>query len=362
MNKRVVLHSTRNDSQAVCSDDWFADTAMNESPEQRALLEKLISRATRASGVGKWTPLQSLWSGYGQIWRVDLLGCAYESLIVKQVRPPEAASQPRGWNTDQSHQRKLRSYEVEARWYQNWSQQLDNVCRVATCLGVSTDLGGHVFLLEDLDATGFASRWTSPPIHELQVGLQWLARFHMKFLQCEPKGLWEVGTYWHLATRPEELAAIPNLHPLKQHAYKIDRRLSQCRFPTILHGDAKIANFCVAPDGQSVAAVDFQYVGGGCAMKDVIYFLGSALSERELEAHAEALLNHYLTKCHAHWPLSEDQWSEFELECRTLYPFAWADFQRFLVGWFPQHTKLHGYSQRMTQHAMNQLSALERDA
>ena len=276
---------------------------MTESPNQRVAFEKRILFITGASGVAKWTPLQGLWSGYGQIWRVDLCDCDTESLIVKQVCPPQAVNQPRGWNTDQSHQRKLRSYEVESCWYQHWSRELSGVCRVAECLEVSTEFGGHVFLLEDLDAAGFASRWASPPVDQLQVGLRWLASFHMHFLNRDPNGLWDVGTYWHLATRPDELAAMPDAHPLRRHAHGIDCRLSKCRFPTIVHGDAKIANFCVSEAGESVAAVDFQYVGGGCAMKDVIYFLGSALSELELEDHADSLIDQYFSDCHDCWPL-----------------------------------------------------------
>lgn len=69
-------------------------------------------------------------------------------------------------------------------------------------------------------------------------------------------------------TRPDELSAMKPSH-LKGAAEAIDSKLNQCKFQTIVHGDAKVANFCFTPDSKSIAAVDFQYVGSGCGMKDV---------------------------------------------------------------------------------------------
>jgi Ser/Thr protein kinase RdoA (MazF antagonist) len=60
----------------------------------------------------------------------------------------------------------------------------------------------------------------------------------------------------------------------------IDQVLNNCSYQTIVHGDAKLANFCFSKEG-AVSAVDFQYVGGGCGMKDVAYFLGSCLTGKE---------------------------------------------------------------------------------
>jgi thiamine kinase-like enzyme len=68
---------------------------------------------------------------------------------------------------------------------------------------------------------------------------------------------------------------------LKEAAPVIDEKLNTCAYKTFVHGDAKLANFCFAPDGQ-VAGVDFQYVGGGCGMKDVAYFIGSCLNEKDV--------------------------------------------------------------------------------
>ena len=56
-------------------------------------------------------------------------------------------------------------------------------------------------------------------------------------------GLWPAGTYWHLETRPDELDAMPD-GPLKNSAAMIDRRLNKATYKSLVHGDAKVANFC----------------------------------------------------------------------------------------------------------------------
>ena len=316
----------------------------------------LVCRSTGATRTTAWTPLQTLWSGYGKIYRVGLEHAEVPSVVVKMVTPPDVMDQPRGWNTDQSHQRKLQSYQVEASWYHDWNHRAAEVVRVAKCYAVEPINGGSAFVLEDLDAAGFPLRWNSPSLQEIRIGLNWLAKFHCHFMGETPGELWHTGTYWHLATRPDELSSMDTDDPLWIHASQIDQRLSECEFPTLVHGDAKIANFCVAQDLQSIAAVDFQYVGGGCAMKDVVYFLGSCLSEKELTTRAGDLIESYFQDCRLSWREGRKV-SSFESESRNLLAFAWADFERFLCGWYPQHKKLTGYSRQMTELAIKSLRA-----
>ena len=38
-----------------------------------------------------------------------------------------------------------------------------------------------------------------------------------------------------------------------------------------------------------------------------------------------------------------------------MYHLAWADFQRFLLGWSPHHRKLNNYSQRCTEQVSEQI-------
>lgn len=314
-----------------------------------------ITALTGATSATPGAHIQTLWSGYGEIFRVHLEGATTDSVVVKHVRPPTATNHPRGWNTSRSHERKLRSYEVEAHFYEHFAPRCGPACRVPTCVGVQSDETGWTFALEDVDAAGFAGRRDDLGDRGLDACLRWLAHFHATFLGATPDGLWETGTYWHLATRPDELEATKD-GALKEAAEQIDRRLSQARYRTFVHGDAKIANFCFSEDDSEVAAVDFQYVGGGCGMKDVAYFFSSCLTSRECERRADDLLDVYFE--HLGAALRERDFVEFdalEAEWRALYPFAWADFLRFLAGWSPGHWKIDRYSERLTAIALDRL-------
>uniref|UniRef100_A0A3B5QII7 Uncharacterized protein n=1 Tax=Xiphophorus maculatus TaxID=8083 RepID=A0A3B5QII7_XIPMA len=114
---------------------------------------------------------------------------------------------PGGYNTDRSH----------THWYQNYST--NQSCRIPVCLALNEET------------------------EILRVYLSWLIHFHALFLGVTPEGLWPVGTYWHLETRPDELEAMDDVE-LKAAASDINRVLNKCHFKTIVHGDAKLANFC----------------------------------------------------------------------------------------------------------------------
>lgn len=313
-------------------------------------IETAILNATGANTTQRGQVIQSLWSGYGEIVRYHLSGAAVSSVVVKHVVFPSVVNHPRGWNNDVSHQRKVTSYEVEMAWYHDWAKLCDLQCRVPQCYQSQTIGDEHIIILEDLDSAGFSLRKSQLNINETKQCLFWLANFHATFLGFKPQGLWSVGTYWFLATRPDEFAAIADKR-LRQAAPVLDDLLNNCNYQTLVHGDAKVANFCFANDGVAVAAVDFQYVGGGCGMKDVAYLLGSCLSDREQQTHEQALLNYYF-ECLV--LALKKQGSEVdtvavEHEWRGLFKIAQADFYRFLVGWMPTHWKINDYSKAVTQ-------------
>jgi hypothetical protein len=297
--------------------------------------------------------VQRLWSDYGAILRYRLPSQA-RTIIVKVIDPPRDVVHPRGWVSDFSAQRKMRSYEVERYFYQHVAS-MDSHCRTAQCFGVVASPSGQLLLLEDLDASGYALRQTQPDTGQIQAMLSWLAYFHGQHLNAGFDGLWQRGSYWHLATRPEELEAMPECD-LKRRAWVIDKKLNSVAIQTLIHGDAKVANFCFAVDDQ-VAAVDFQYVGRGVGTVDVMYLLGSCLEDDELHESAQSLIDdyfEYLRKACEHYKVSIP-FEQIETQWREILPFAWADFQRFLEGWSPGHWKVNTYTQGQTDIALAML-------
>jgi hypothetical protein len=332
---------------------------------------ELILTGAGASEITSIDSIQSLWSGYGEILRVHLKGGDYPSVVVKHIQLPEAVAHPRGWNTDLSHQRKLKSYQVESAWYQQYATHCDSHCSVPLCLAVEAKTDGDsVIVLTDLASAGFTELKTSIDIdmEGVRACIRWLAHFHATFLGetlaglgVAPLGLWQCGAYWHLDTRPDELHALTDKR-LKQAAPQIDLALRRAKYRTLIHGDAKLANFCfsasgVHREGSQVAAVDFQYPGGGVGVQDLAYFLGSCLQESQLESLGDELLDYYfqVLRLAVNEKHPQVDGTALEAEWRSLYDTAWADFERFLQGWSPSHWKLNSYSDRLTQQVLSRV-------
>jgi hypothetical protein len=310
--------------------------------------KSVILKSTGASSMSEKELIQALWSGYGEIMRIGLENASVDSVVIKHVQVPVSKNHPRGWNTDIGHQRKVKSYQVETAWYEGYSK--DSAARLPDCLAIETYNDEVLMVMEDLDAAGYPFRKRSVTWDEITECLGWLAEFHASYLGKDPQRLWEVGTYWHLETRPHELEALEDQR-LKEAAPIIDEKLNTCEYKTFVHGDAKLANFCFA-DGGAVAALDFQYVGGGCGMKDVAYFIGSCLDEKDCERLEGQILDTYFGRLQS---AMKERNEALETEWRSLYRVAWADFHRFLKGWSPGHWKINSYSERITTEVINKL-------
>ncbi|CAK1830090.1 Ecdysteroid kinase [Vibrio crassostreae] len=326
--------------------------------------------------------IQRLWGGYGELVRLVFAKdsrASMNSVIVKHVALPDKAEHPKGWNTKLSHQRKVHSYQVETAWYQSFTQQWDERCPVPVGLHCERAENEWLIVMQDLADIGFPltsqfdvlaasdesvikntqPSYTSVEVKQRNACLKWLANFHAKYIHIDKElsaSLWQVGTYWHLDTRPDELNALADL-PLKNQAQNIDRLLRECPYPTLVHGDAKLANFCFDSESKNAAAVDFQYVGNGCAMKDVALFMSSAIRPRDCAAFESQVLDTYfqhLKEALAHYQ-PQLSFDDVEAAWRPMLDVAWADFQRFVKGWSPEHWKINPYSEQLTLRVLKEL-------
>ena len=128
-------------------------------PQPSDPLRQRICAATGADDAVPGPRIQELWSGYGEIRRFALTGTTVEGVVVKHVQTASSApgKHPRGWNTDRSHQRKLRSYQVEAAFYNGFASRCGEA-RVAESWLADVEHTPWCFILEDLDAAGFPAR------------------------------------------------------------------------------------------------------------------------------------------------------------------------------------------------------------
>uniref|UniRef100_A0A0G4G5M0 Aminoglycoside phosphotransferase domain-containing protein n=1 Tax=Chromera velia CCMP2878 TaxID=1169474 RepID=A0A0G4G5M0_9ALVE len=216
-----------------------------------------------------------------------------------------------------------------------------HLCRVAKPIRLAAwDDGARVLVLEDL-RTEFSKSANTRCI------LRWLAAFHAVFYEradLRKLPVWKQGCYWHLETRPDELAAMDVSDPffarLKKAAPQLDGILSEGPGLTLLHGDAKHPNFLADPCG-AVAAVDFQYCGIGQPMKDVAYLLDDTQEDAKvselLKEYGEAF---YRAREEFGLPQLEESLEAFVERQERMFDVAAADLLRFLAGWgFWGHTE-----------------------
>jgi hypothetical protein len=98
-------------------------------------------------------------------------------------------------------------------------------------------------------------------------------------------------------------------------------------------------------------------VGKGVGVKDLAYFLGACLNQDVLFRYEHVILNEYFSQFKNalyHYQVEVD-FEELQQEWRKLYPLAWADFYRFLLGWSPDHYKINPYMQKQTDNAIASL-------
>jgi len=319
-------------------------------------LKRELLEISGGKEISRMEKIQSLWNGYGDLLRVSITGGNPSSLIVKHIKFVSKAS------SDVSHQRKMKSYQVEMHWYSKGDFPNRENHYIPRCFRTLEKDGEGVLILEDLKECGFPLVKSTTGRKNVSACLHWLAAFHADFLGENPAGLWDQGTYWHLETRQQEWQVLKD-SKLKEAAVPIDHRLKSARYKTLLHGDTKLANFCFSADGQKAAAVDFQYIGGGCGMKDLAYFIGSCYSDEQCEKMETPLLDEYFSylesaieqRQRGPRPVANLDIPLLLAEWRSLYPVAWADFHRFLKGWTGGRWNKNSYSEKICRRVIEEV-------
>jgi hypothetical protein len=292
--------------------------------------------------------IQRLWGGFGILARVriecgqhtesqaSVSGCIVISstapvvselaqltlpppvVVCKLIKlPKELVRALRYGQLEVGDRRKLRSYSVEAFFYDKIASLLPPEAVVPKSFAVSVnfqqrdrcmqcdgspssttptycdDMASSFLVLEDLALAGFVdSRPSRTNGSVIRGALRWLAALHGRFVLHPGQdyanalsGLWPRGQYFALNTRQEELERIPRGTFFRDYAAAIDLQLAAVP-QTICHGDAKLPNFVFVRAGiddnnavRRAAAVDFQYSGGGCGVVDVAYLLHSTVEK-----------------------------------------------------------------------------------
>ncbi|KAJ3475985.1 hypothetical protein NLI96_g11467 [Meripilus lineatus] len=336
--------------------------------------------------------IATLWSNYGRIYRLKLSNDAPKTLILKSIHPPATSLA----DSDESHLRKLLSYEVEKWFYHHLASRLPSSVKVARSYAARGNDDGNL-ILEDLEVDFPSPAYGSLGNEAMECVLTWLAVFHATFFRFHRvgswnftpspnefrkfivtgrtvRGVWQRGTYWYLETRRDELGDTndPEYAWLKPWIEKASHLLGHLlisvlsipqvndateseirQYGTLVHGDAKDANilFNQPPqrgrgrnhqqeDETSVplqcALYDFQYVGLGLPVHDLIYFIGTSASRTLLTPTSERILLEWyhatllttLRKTHN----DPSQVYPFDRFLRH-WDLAIVDWYRFMAGW-----------------------------
>lgn len=321
------------------------------------LVERAIRRSLGASRISSFDVIQPVWGGNGEVLQVNLVGAGVESVVVKHITIPGGIKGKKK-NRDVSFARTLTSYDNELSFYQHYSKRLAQSVRIPHVYIGQRLEDGWVFVFENMLDSGFSMARKTYSERDIQGALKWLAGFHAAFMGSPGERLWKAGSYWNLASRETERAQICEPR-LRACAAALDGALNHCRFKTLIHGDAKTDNFCF-PNAETdgVVGLDFQYVGLGCGMKDVMCLLDSCLSPFDVGLEGASYLDFYFLQLTAALKERSEPMDAIavEKEWRQLYPVAWADYYRFLDGWAPGKYPPEGHIEELLEKALQLLT------
>lgn len=292
---------------------------------------------------------QQLWSGCG-----DMLFINHDvgKLAIKRTKVPKQVTHSRISQSAVALKRKAHSYQVERHFYKYHACELIPPCNTASYLGEGGANGMDYIVFRDFSSQGFV-QVDKPSEEQIMAVIGWLAKFHAHFLQSPAEHVWEQGNYWHLETRPDEFKRMAD-GEVKQAASLLHHKIKNSYWHTWIHGDAKLANF--AFNGEQALGFDFQYVGKGIGVSDLMLFITSVLDEQAQLLYADDYLKLYLDTLRVELlgKAASIDVAQLLSEWEALWPVVWADFYRFLLGWKPDHFKINKYMKFQTQIALQQ--------
>ncbi|TMO69697.1 phosphotransferase [Pseudoalteromonas aurantia] len=298
----------------------------------------------------------ALWSGCGEVIKADIDN---QHAVIKFSSVPDTLEHPNIRQSLFAKARKAKSYCVERHFYQLYAPRLPYCTATPELLWADECGSENILVFKDFTTQGFHAV-EGVDLEAVGNIVAWLARFHATFLWCdiepEPEHtkLWEQGGYWHLATRPDEYEKMPK-GDIKRYAVDLDNRLVSQKYRTLIHGDAKQANFAIKQN--AVMGYDFQYVGKGVGLQDIMLLFTSVFSSEQQHVYEEPLLALYFSELHAALKTRYDIdiKREIESQWRGAWPIIWSDFYRFLLGWKPNHLKINNYMKRQVNVVMSEL-------
>lgn len=277
------------------------------------------------------TVIQSLWAGYGKLYRCQADGA---HLVVKHFAPPRHAE-----DDSEDHLRKLRSYEVESAFYEKLSDKMiERGCIVPELVACIHDGSSIAIVMRDLEeqhGSFNVRRGNCMNMEEAKRLLSYMARFHsVNWMHERVDGLWPEGCFWQLGTRMDELEYLDRSWERygldRDMALRIHELVTSLPHRTVLHGDAKAANFFWFSGGE-VGGYDLQYCGGGSPCRDLAYTLGCSMQERLIERHETELLRHYHDELTSHLSAKDAAGFTFET-MQDAYDLCVTDLVRFMCG------------------------------
>lgn len=292
-------------------------------------------------------------SNHGHTWRLTLSDPDNElprSVVLKLVQFQQLV---------EPFLREMVSLHVERYFYSRVSKVLTPFSPVARSYPVAEGSRSEALLLEDLSEDfPFPALYTSSEA-KIHTALKWLANFHASLWDAggsgfvllpdpltapNPEGaygVWEQGGWWHLDTRRDELTVLQGKADeygwLLPYVEGVARRLrTEAVGRTLIHGNPRAANIMFSDRTPEATCVfsDFQWVGSGLCVQDLVFFLATSVDSRKLKDE-EGLLAAYHAELVVALARNGGRGDgKYTLDVlKEQWEWALVDWMRFLGGW-----------------------------